>query len=339
MKSDKATEEYKENSVKERGAFFFIICRGKVSEGIDLKEEMARAVLLVGLPLPPWKDPLYIFFFSPSYFTYHRINAKKSFLEDKKKRTREGLSGNDWYNQEATRAFNQAIGRVIRHKDDYGLVFLFDQRYGERRYLNQLSNWIQPNTEIPSTFTYMINKITPFFKRCERKFSGRGDDESMPIEEPSPPPIQFSPASTHFKLSNHYKREGSEVVRNSSEMKRVLKTQSETSFPRGLIEAINEFDVSAENICDFIINSQMKLPRNEEGNQFSLQISQNNLMSNVPKVNRKLFERGESMQSCDSSDPFCEMCQKQKPLSYFKSPSKDGRPVCDRCWGNDDDFN
>ena len=33
------------------------------------------------------------------------------------------LSGDEWYRQAATRAVNQAIGRVIRHKDDYGGFF------------------------------------------------------------------------------------------------------------------------------------------------------------------------------------------------------------------------
>ena len=27
------------------------------------------------------------------------------------------------------RAVNQRIGRVIRHKDDYGMIFLIDQAY------------------------------------------------------------------------------------------------------------------------------------------------------------------------------------------------------------------
>lgn len=38
------------------------------------------------------------------------------------------LSGQDWYKQQAFRAVNQAIGRVIRHKEDYGAIFLCDQR-------------------------------------------------------------------------------------------------------------------------------------------------------------------------------------------------------------------
>lgn len=39
------------------------------------------------------------------------------------------LSGYEWYRLQATRAVNQAIGRVIRHRHDYGAVFLCDHRW------------------------------------------------------------------------------------------------------------------------------------------------------------------------------------------------------------------
>lgn len=38
------------------------------------------------------------------------------------------LTGEDWYNQQALRAVNQAVGRVIRHRHDYGAIIFCDER-------------------------------------------------------------------------------------------------------------------------------------------------------------------------------------------------------------------
>ena len=38
------------------------------------------------------------------------------------------LSGGDWYRQQAARTVNQAVGRVIRHRNDYGAIILCDER-------------------------------------------------------------------------------------------------------------------------------------------------------------------------------------------------------------------
>lgn len=39
------------------------------------------------------------------------------------------LTGTQWYSQQASRAVNQAIGRVIRHRFDYGAILLLDTRF------------------------------------------------------------------------------------------------------------------------------------------------------------------------------------------------------------------
>ncbi len=39
------------------------------------------------------------------------------------------------------RAVNQAIGRAIRHANDYAAVFLLDQRYSRRHVRDQLPAW------------------------------------------------------------------------------------------------------------------------------------------------------------------------------------------------------
>lgn len=37
----------------------------------------------------------------------------------------------EWYKMEAVRSVNQAIGRVIRHADDFGAILLADCRWGK----------------------------------------------------------------------------------------------------------------------------------------------------------------------------------------------------------------
>ena len=39
------------------------------------------------------------------------------------------------------RALNQAIGRCIRHRADYGAIMLFDERFRQPRYQKNLSRW------------------------------------------------------------------------------------------------------------------------------------------------------------------------------------------------------
>ena len=40
-----------------RGAIFFAVCRGKVSEGLDFSDRAGRAVVITGLPYPMREDP------------------------------------------------------------------------------------------------------------------------------------------------------------------------------------------------------------------------------------------------------------------------------------------
>ena len=62
------------------------------------------------------------------------------------------LDGQAWYNQTASRAVNQAIGRVIRHKKDWGAIFLLDDRFYNEKQVNQLSSWVRPRLKKYSKF-------------------------------------------------------------------------------------------------------------------------------------------------------------------------------------------
>ena len=122
------TTKYPVNGVD--GALFIAIFRGKVSEGMDFADNNARAVICVGIPFPGFKDP--------------KVNLKKEYNDKRHETNKNILSGHEWYEIEAFRALNQALGRCIRHRNDWGAILMVDQRYRcNPRYVNSLSKWVR----------------------------------------------------------------------------------------------------------------------------------------------------------------------------------------------------
>lgn len=134
-----------------RGAVFFSICRGKVSEGLDFADKKGRAVIIAGLPYPPFKDP--------------KVILKRQYMDEQRRRDPHFLTGNDWYNQQASRAVNQAIGRVIRHVKDYGAIILADQRFAEPRVHSLLSKWLRPALTDYTLCADLLSDLQKFFTR------------------------------------------------------------------------------------------------------------------------------------------------------------------------------
>ena len=87
-----------------------------------------------------------------------KVILKKEYLDNFKdisqnKNDVVGLTGKEWYNQQATRSVNQAIGRVIRHVQDYGAILLFDERYTYSSNKDQISGWLRDRIKIPQQFS------------------------------------------------------------------------------------------------------------------------------------------------------------------------------------------
>jgi regulator of telomere elongation helicase 1 len=57
-----------------------------------------------------------------------RIVAKSKKVFRLKQPIGRYIGGQEWYALQASRAVNQAIGRVIRHRNDYGAIILCDER-------------------------------------------------------------------------------------------------------------------------------------------------------------------------------------------------------------------
>ncbi|XP_071836149.1 regulator of telomere elongation helicase 1-like isoform X2 [Apostichopus japonicus] len=136
------------------GATFFAVCRGKVSEGLDFADMNGRAVVITGLPFPPQMDP--------------KVKLKMQYLDEIKRKCQVGLSGHEWYRQQASRAVNQAVGRVIRHKEDYGAILLCDWRFTHAEARKQLPAWVKPYVKVYEEFGQCVKDIIGFFKFAEK---------------------------------------------------------------------------------------------------------------------------------------------------------------------------
>lgn len=110
-------EEFRRiNAYGEECAVFFAVCRGKLSEGLDFADQDARCVIIVGIPYLDMSEPYVL-------IKKHHFDKMNSLFPDKYP-----TNGNDWYTADAMKAINQAIGRTIRHKDDYGSAIIMDSR-------------------------------------------------------------------------------------------------------------------------------------------------------------------------------------------------------------------
>ncbi|XP_040918142.1 regulator of telomere elongation helicase 1-like [Toxotes jaculatrix] len=143
----------KVNDPASKGGSFFAVCRGKASEGLDFADTFGRGVIITGLPFPPKMDP--------------RVILKMQFLDEMSRKKAPGLkylSGQEWYKQQAFRAVNQAIGRVIRHKEDYGAIFLCDQRFKSSDARAQLPSWVRPYVRPYDGFGNVVRDVSQFFR-------------------------------------------------------------------------------------------------------------------------------------------------------------------------------
>ena len=151
----KSIDSHSQNNSKKKtnGALFIAVCRGKVSEGIDFSNDKCRAVVCVGIPYPNIKDL--------------QIGMKKEYNDNK---INSKLSGESWYQSQAFRALNQAVGRCIRHKDDYGAIILIDERFQKNpKTINSFSKWIRGQMQHYSSNKEAIISLESFFSKQKKR--------------------------------------------------------------------------------------------------------------------------------------------------------------------------
>lgn len=121
-----ALETYRTACNNGRGAVLLCVARGKVSEGIDFDHHYGRTVICIGVPY--------------QYTESRILKARLEFLRETYR-----IKENEFLAFDAMRHAAQCLGRVLRGKDDYGIMVLADKRFTNRR--QQLPKWIQTALE------------------------------------------------------------------------------------------------------------------------------------------------------------------------------------------------
>ncbi|VDM78035.1 unnamed protein product [Strongylus vulgaris] len=122
------------------GAILFAVA------GINFSDELGRAVFMVGLPYPN-KNSI-------------ELKEKMAYLDSQ-------LSGggNQLYQSLCMHTINQAIGRAIRHRNDYAVVYLLDARFARNDIISKLPSWISKRLKCPSSFANAIALTKEFFEQ------------------------------------------------------------------------------------------------------------------------------------------------------------------------------
>ena len=220
---------------KKTGALLLSVCRGSCSEGMNFKDDMARLVIVIGIPYAMLYDP--------------KVQLKKEFQDefnkllykDEKYKGIKKLSGSEWYSQNAIKCVNQSLGRVIRHSNDYGSMILIDTRYQYIVRKNYISLWMRNKCKI-----YYKNNNKSFFNDTKNFYKNVKD------------------FIKNKKLNEEKKQlvESSDNNSTNSKNKKISKTQKSSKL---LYENMNKIENSIKdsNKGKFIIYGSKKIKINE----------------------------------------------------------------------------
>ncbi|VDK60875.1 unnamed protein product [Anisakis simplex] len=150
------------------GALMFAVFRGKVSsirivmdlsvsEGIDFPDDRARCVVSVSIPFPNAMD--------------EQVLEKKKFNNENCKKLRI-LTGDEWYTMQAYRALNQALGRCLRHRSDWGAILLADKRLmltQSNPNAKKVSKWIREQLRPLSSYKDFTSSLEEFVTSMQAK--------------------------------------------------------------------------------------------------------------------------------------------------------------------------
>jgi chromosome transmission fidelity protein 1 len=141
---------------KRTGAVLFSVMGGKLSEGINFSDSLARCVCVVGLPYPDKRDK--ILQLKLNHYA-HTVPPSNIRIQQQQQPS--------LYDVLCMRSVNQSIGRAIRHARDYAAMVLIDTRYcghGPHHGVQELlPGWIRDQLIECDSFDKCLYELHTFF--------------------------------------------------------------------------------------------------------------------------------------------------------------------------------
>ncbi|GAA5942149.1 hypothetical protein JCM3775_007413, partial [Rhodotorula graminis] len=139
------------NAGDAKGSILFAVVGAKLSEGINFADDMARAVVVCGIPYPNSQSA--------------ELKERMAYLKSAGQARRAAGApdaGQVLYQNLAFRAVNQSIGRAIRNARDWASIILLDERYAQPAKKAQLPHWLGDDVQSPPTFGALIQGVARF---------------------------------------------------------------------------------------------------------------------------------------------------------------------------------
>ena len=178
------------------GALFFGVCRGKMSEGIDFKDFMARAVICISIPFPQARCMRVALMRHRSL----EVSLMREYMDEMHKANATAQDGQSWYDEQAYRALNQGIGRCIRHSRDYGAILLLEARFAKPNMCSRLSRWFRNCVRPMANEAALADELSGFFQRCEGEFGESAPSRSASLSALTQPTLT-QPTSNQPSIS------------------------------------------------------------------------------------------------------------------------------------------
>ncbi|KAG1776173.1 helicase C-terminal domain-containing protein [Suillus placidus] len=146
---------------KKTGAVLFAVIGAKLSEGLNFSDDLARAVVVIGLPFANKNSP--------------ELQERMRYANQAESRSgiKRHAGGKDaateMYENMCMNAVNQSIGRAIRHRGDWASLVLIDRRFTSSAIRGKLPQWLRDDVAVCETFGQAMKHLGNFYREKRQR--------------------------------------------------------------------------------------------------------------------------------------------------------------------------